>query len=223
VDERAAAGEIVAAGRRLGARGLIWASEGNLSIRLDDDRLAITPRGRRKDELAETDIRIVNLSARDGGPDRDDADASSDLAIHRAVQLARPDAVAVAHAHLPSAMALTLGGEIPDPAALPETALFIPRLPFVPFGEPGSDDLARRIADALTEPPAPFAAAVLLERHGAVSVGPDLATAIDRLELIEVLCRAWRDSHLVRAARQTLARAEEPPEAGEPREAGPNL
>jgi L-fuculose-phosphate aldolase len=111
-------------------------------------------------------------------------------------------------------MALTLGGEIPDPAILPETVLFIPRLPFVPFGEPGSDDLARRIAVALTEPPEPFAAAVLLERHGAVSVGPDLATAIDRLELIEVLYRAWRDSILVRAARRVLGGAEDPPEAG---------
>jgi L-fuculose-phosphate aldolase len=216
VDERRAAAEIVAAGRRLGARGLIWASEGNLSIRLDDDRLAITPRGRRKDELAETDIRVVNLSARDGGPDRDDADASSDLAIHRAALLARPDAAAVAHAHLPSAMALTLGGEIPDPAVLPETVLFIPRLPFVPFGEPGSDDLARRIAVALTEPPGPFPDAVLLERHGALTVGPDLATAVDRLELVEVLCRTWRDSILIRAARPVLGGAEDP------REAGPN-
>jgi len=113
-------------------------------------------------------------------------------------------------------MGLTLGGEIPDPAALPETVLFIPRLPFVPFGEPGSEDLARRIAAALTEPPAPFATAVLLERHGAVTVGPDMATAIDRLELVEVLCRTWRDSLLVRAARRMLG------EADDPREAGPN-
>jgi L-fuculose-phosphate aldolase len=216
VDERQATAEIVAAGRRLGARGLIWASEGNLSIRLDGERLAITPRGRRKDELTEVDIRIVGLRADEGVRRMDDADASSDLAIHRAVQAARPDVHAVAHAHVPSAMGLTLGGEIPDPAALPETVLFIPRLPFVPFGEPGSEDLARRIAAALTEPPAPFATAVLLERHGAVTVGPDMATAIDRLELVEVLCRTWRDSLLVRAARRMLG------EADDPREAGPN-
>jgi L-fuculose-phosphate aldolase len=217
VDERQAAAEIVAAGQRLGSRGLIWASEGNLSIRLDGERLAITPRGRRKDELSDSDIRIVGLRPDEGGPVVDGEGASSDLAIHRAVQQARPDIRAVAHAHLPSAMSLTLGGEIPDPSTLPETVLFIPRLPFVPYGEPGSEDLARRIAAALTEPPAPFAGAVLLERHGAVAVGPDLATAVDRLELVEVLCRTWRDSLVVRAARGLLA-----DDAAETPEAGPN-
>jgi L-fuculose-phosphate aldolase len=215
VDERRAIAEIVAAGRRLGSRGLISATEGNLSIRLDGERLAITPRGWRKDELAAEDIRIVPLRAAVAGAPGDEPGPSSDLAIHRAALTARPDAHAVAHAHLPAAMALTLGGEIPDPAVLPETALFIPRLPFVPFGIPGSDELARRIAAALTTRPEPYPDALLLDRHGAVAIGPDLAAAVDRLELVEVLCRTWRDSLLIRAARSTLGGDEDdPPEAG---------
>lgn len=207
MDERTAADQIVGAGRRLGARGLISAGEGNLSIRLDGDRVAITPRGRRKDELAEPDVVVMAI-----GDDRAAArsasglEPSSDLAIHLAALAARPDVAAVAHAHLPAAMALTLAGEIPDPAALPETALLVPRLPYLPFGEPGSDDLAARIAEALTAEPAPYADVVLLERHGAVAVGPDLSTAIDRLELVEVLCRTWRDNLLISAARTTLDR-----------------
>jgi ribulose-5-phosphate 4-epimerase/fuculose-1-phosphate aldolase len=102
-------------------------------------------------------------------------------------------------------MGLTLAGEIPDPAALPETALFIPRLPFLSLGIPGSDELAGRIAGALSEPPEPLASAVLLERHGAVAVGRDPDHAVDRLELVEVLCRTWRDALLVRAANAALA------------------
>jgi L-fuculose-phosphate aldolase len=207
VEPHAAAERIVAAGRRLGTRGLISAGEGNLSVRLDDTRIAITPTGRRKDELIADDIVIVGLD----GPARDARSASglgpsSDIAIHRAVHAARPDVGAIAHAHLPASMALTLGGEIPDPAALPETALLIPRLPFVPFGEMGSAELAARIAAALTEGPEPFADVALLERHGAVAVGPDPDTAVDRLELVEVLCRTWRDSLLLRAARSVLER-----------------
>lgn len=205
MDERAAAAQIVAAGRRLGARGLISAGEGNLSIRLDGDRVAITPRGRRKDELAERDVVVMAIGdPRAAASSASGLEPSSDLAIHLAALAARRDVAAVAHAHLPAAMALTLAGEIPDPAALPETALFIPRLPYLPFGEPGSDDLAARIAEALIAEPAPYADVVLLERHGAVAVGPDLATAIDRLELVEVLCRTWRDSLLIRAARATV-------------------
>jgi L-fuculose-phosphate aldolase len=196
---------IIAAGRRLGTRGLIAAGEGNLSVRLDADRLLVTPTGRRKDELEPDDLVVVWL----GHAERDATSPSglgptSDLAIHLAVHAARPDIGALAHAHLPSAMALTLAGERADPGDLPETALLIPRLPFIPFEAMGSQALAERIAAALTEPPEPLATVALLERHGAVAIGPDVATAVDRLDLIEVLCRATASALAIRAARAAL-------------------
>jgi L-fuculose-phosphate aldolase len=192
---------LIAAGRRLGARGLISAGEGNLSVRLDADTILVTPTGRRKDELEPDDLVVVRLrhSSR-ASVSPNGRRPTSDLAIHLAVHTARPGVGAVAHAHLPAAMALTLAGEIPDPAALPETALLLPRLPFLGLGVPGSDELAARIAAALCEPPEPYPTAVLLERHGAVAIGADPAAAVDRLELVEVLCRAWRDALLIRAA-----------------------
>ncbi len=206
-DHRSLRDTLVAAGRRLGARGLISAGEGNLSLRLADAELLITPAGLRKDELGPTDLVVVGLdetSPEARGPRR----PSSDLAIHRAVLRARPDVVAVAHAHVPASMALTLAGTAPDPAALPETAVLLPRLPVVPFGEPGSQSLAAAVAAALTTGPEPLPGAVLLERHGAVAVGggppPDaVRQAVDRLELVDVLCRTWRDALLVRAALST--------------------
>jgi L-fuculose-phosphate aldolase len=205
VDRLTAAGDaLIRAGRRLGARGLISAGEGNLSIRLDADRLLVTPSGRRKDELERDDLVVVWLAHPDREPvSRTGWRPTSDLAIHLAVHDARPDIGAVVHAHLPVSMALTLAGEIPDPASLPETALLVPRLPFVRLGVPGSAELAERIASALSEPPEPLPTVVLLERHGAVAIGTDVDEAVDRLELVEVLCRTWRDAHLIRAAQST--------------------
>jgi L-fuculose-phosphate aldolase len=198
----AAADSIIGAGRRLGSRGLISAGEGNLSVRLDDDRLLVTPTGRRKDELEPDDLVVVWLGhTEQPRTSRSGLSPTSDLAIHLAVHGARRDITAVAHAHLPAAMALTLAGEVPDPAALPETALFLPRLPYLTLGVPGSAELAERIAAALSEPPEPLPGAVLLERHGAVAVGTNLVQAVDRIELVEVLCRTWRDAFLIRAAR----------------------
>ena len=200
-----AADAIVRAGRRLGTRGLISAGEGNLSVRLDASRILVTPTGRRKDELGADDLLVVRL----GHPHDEARSASgfaptSDLAIHLAIHAARPDVGAVVHAHLPASMALTLAGEVPDPAALPETALFVPRLPYLSLGVPGSEELAARVAEALSQPPEPFPGAVLLERHGAVAVGADVDQALDRLELVEVLCRTWRDALLIRAARAAV-------------------
>jgi L-fuculose-phosphate aldolase len=197
------------AGARLAARRLIAAGEGNLSVRLGEDGLLITPAGRRKDELAPDDIVLVGLEP-DG---RDTADParrpSSDVAIHRAIYRARPDVAAVVHAHLPASMALTAAGERPDPSLLPETALMLPVLPVVPFAAMGSAELAALVADALTSgDPPPHA--VVLERHGALAIGEGradqgaaLAAALDRIELIDVLCRVTRDTLLLRSARRT--------------------
>jgi L-fuculose-phosphate aldolase len=197
---------LIEAGRRLGARGLISAGEGNLSVRLDADRLLVSPTGLRKDELTPDDLVVAWLDHPEREAlSRNGRGPTSDLAIHLAVHAARPDVGAVVHAHLPAAMALTLAGVVPDPAALPETALLLPRLPYLPFGVPGSMELATRIAAAFSDTPEPLAAAVLLERHGAVAVGRDPAHAVDRLELVEVLCRTWRDALLVRAASAAVA------------------
>ena len=199
---------ICSAGRRLGSRGLVSAGEGNISARLPDGRLLTTPTGRRKDELAPGDLATVPFDPM-AGPPPSGPPPSSDIAIHRAIYAARPDVMAIVHAHLPASMALTLAGEIPDPAALPETAFHLPVLPFVPYAAMGSGELARRVASALAETE-PRPVAVLLERHGAIAVGaPDrdgtveaaLVAAVNRLELVEVLCRTWRDAMLIRAAR----------------------
>ena len=206
MDRSTAAEAIVRAGVRLGRRGLIAAGEGNLSCRLDDGSVLVTPSGYRKDELTMRDLVLIDgagvIADGDGGPR-----PTSDLAIHRAVYEARPDVRAVAHAHLPASMGLTLAGERPDASALPETAALLRRVPFIPFGEMGSVELAGRIAAAFLEDTGANPVAVLLERHGAVAVADDPDTAVDRLELVEVLCRAWRDALLVRAARAALAHA----------------
>jgi ribulose-5-phosphate 4-epimerase/fuculose-1-phosphate aldolase len=199
---------IIAAGRRLGARGLIVAGEGNLSIRIGD-RLLVTPSGRRKDELRSDDLLLVpaDPDAPPLDPDRPDLRPTSDLRIHRAVHAACPAIRAVAHAHLPASLALTVAGERPDPAILPETRLFIPRLPFLPLMDPGSPELAGSIAAALSDGVEPPAFVVLLERHGAVAVGTSVEAAVDRLELVDLLCRVWRDARLLELARQIAERA----------------
>jgi ribulose-5-phosphate 4-epimerase/fuculose-1-phosphate aldolase len=206
-----AAEAIVRAGARLGARGLIVAAEGNLSIRLGD-QLLVTPSGFRKDELSVGDLLLVPLDpdqppgsgaeARAGDDQGSGSRPSSDIAVHRAVYRARPDVRAVAHAHLEASLGLTIAGERPNPDDLPETRLLLPRLPFVPLLPMGSPQIAAAVAAALTEGSEPFATAVLQERHGAVTVGLTLEAAVDRLELVDLLCRVRRDALLIEASRR---------------------
>jgi L-fuculose-phosphate aldolase len=202
------AAAIVAAGSRLAAHGLIVGAEGNLSVRLADGRLLVTPGGRRKDQLGEADLVEVTLEPPRRPPARRGLAPTSDLALHRAIYRARPDVSAIAHAHIPAAMALTLAGEHPDPAVLPETALLLPDLPVVPYGTMGSEELAQRVARAFaasgSASPSRTVDAVLLERHGAIAVGATIEQAVDRLDLVDVLCRTWRDARLLAPQRPLL-------------------
>ncbi len=184
----AAAAAIVANGRRMGARRLIAGCDGNLSVRLGSLALAVTPAGRRKDELEPGDILAVPVEPDGGLPAPGARRPSSDIAVHRAVYGVRPDARAVAHAHPPAVLACLLAGLLPDPAVLPEAAAVVGCLGYVPGLPFGSDAVATATATALQDP---AVGAVLLDRHGALAVGRTVEEAVDRLEVVELLCATW--------------------------------
>ena len=186
----AAAVALVAAGRRMGARRLITGCDGNLSARLGPFALAITPAGRRKDELQPGDILAVPLDAEDSPGDLRRR-PSSDIAVHRAAYVARPEAHAIAHAHPPAALACLLAGLRPDAAVMPEARAVLGRVAYVPALPFGGPAVAAAVAHALLDP---MVGAVLLDRHGVVAVGSTIDEAVDRLETVELLCATWQSA-----------------------------
>lgn len=116
----AVAGQIVRCCRRLWEAGLIAGADGNVSVRLDPDRLLVTPSGMLKRDIAAADLVEVDLAGRGL---RGSRRASSELDLHLRVYRARPDCGAVVHAHPPTATAYAVAGE-PIPAdVLPELIL----------------------------------------------------------------------------------------------------
>ncbi len=185
----AAAAAIVAAGRRLGSRRLVTGCDGNLSIRLGPFALAVTPTGRRKDELAPGEILAVPLDEQQAPPGDHRRRPSSDLAVHRAAYTARAEAQAIVHAHPPAVLACLLAGVLPDTAVLPEAHAVVGRLAYVPALPFGGPAVAAAVAAALRDP---AVGAVLLDRHGVLTVGRTLDEAVDRLEVVELLCATWQ-------------------------------
>ena len=184
----AAAEAIVAAGRRLGARRLVNGTDGTLSVRLGPFALAVTPTGRRKDELAPEDVLAVALDVAAEPVPRADRRPSSDLVVHRAVYASRPGIGAIAHAHPPAVLACLAAGLRPDPAIMPEARAVLGAVALVPPLPFGSDEVAAATAAALRDP---AVGAVLIDRHGALAVGRTMAEAVDRLEVLELLCATW--------------------------------
>lgn len=169
--------EIVEVCRNLCARGLIAGTEGNVSVRLDDDALLITPAGVTKRTVEAGQLVRVNL---DGQPLVATQRPSSELAMHLRIYRRRADVRAVVHAHPPVATAFGLVGEALAEPVLPEVVLSIGPVALVPYGTPGTD--------ALPDQMEPFLAthdAFILANHGATSLGPSLRVASARMESLE--------------------------------------
>jgi L-fuculose-phosphate aldolase len=150
-------------------RGYIVACEGNLSVRLDDERVLTTPTCMNKGSLAPEDLVIIDLEGRQVAGERK---ASSELAMHLLFYRMRPDVHAICHAHPPTATGFAVAGRALDQALLPEVIVGLGQIPLVKYGTP-------------IEPYVSHYDALLLANHGAVTCGPDTLTAFFRMETIE--------------------------------------
>lgn len=169
--------DVCVTGRWLYERGYIVACEGNLSVRLDAERILTTPTCMNKGMLAPGDLVIIDLEGRHLSGERK---ASSELAMHLLFYRMRPDVHAICHAHPPTATGFAVAGRSLDQALLPEVIVGLGQIPLVKYGTPGTPELS-----AALEPSVPHYDALLLANHGAVTCGPDLLTAFFRMETIE--------------------------------------
>lgn len=169
--------EIVWACRKLAAAGLIAASDGNVSCRMADGFYLITPSGRPKAEIDVHDLIGVDVT---GAVVSGSGKPSSEYRLHLLVYEKRPDVHAVVHAHPPLLTAMTLA-RVPFPAdVFPEVWLTVGSVPTAPYATPSTDDVPRSV-----EPYVSGHNAVLLARHGSLTLGCDVRQAYYRLEKME--------------------------------------
>ena len=189
VDERAARDAICEIARDIWLRGLGAAGDGNLSVRLDAERVLTTPSACHKGRLKPADLLIVDFGGRvRRGPAG--RKPSSELVLHLAAYNARPSIGAVIHAHPPAAVALELAG-IPLSAAFVSEIVFSFGLPATaPYTTPTTEAVGAVLGEYLR-----CHDVVMMPRHGSVTVGPDLDTAFLRLDALEHSARITYMAH----------------------------
>jgi L-fuculose-phosphate aldolase len=168
---------ICALGRRLYDRNLVAATDGNLSVRLGEDRYLCTPSGISKGFMLPKDLVIS-----DGQGNRIEGagKVTSEFFTHLAAYEERPEINAVVHAHPITAIALTtMGISLEDPI-IPEVVVALGGVPTAPYATPGTREGAEVLRPYIRE-----CDAVMLHRHGAVTVGANLMEAYNKLEKLE--------------------------------------
>jgi L-fuculose-phosphate aldolase len=212
-EDRAA---VVETARRLERIGLLSLTAGNVSVRVEDELMAITPTGMPYEQIEPQDIVITDLSGRvvDGR-----RRPSSELPFHSAVLRARPDIGAVVHTHSMYATTLAVLGRTIPAVHYVIVGLELEEVPLVPYSTYGSHELADGITAALGA----GGKAALLANHGALALGSDLADAARAAELLEFLAGVYH--HALAVGEPVVLSSEEiavvgarHPDYGQPRQ-----
>jgi len=173
--------DIVEVGRRLYARGFVASNDGNISVRLDEQRLLTTPRGVSKGFMTPDMMVTTDLSGKKIAGDRD---ASTEIMMHLAVYELRPEVQAVVHAHPAIATGFAVAGIPLSRAVLAEVVTTLGSVPIAEYGTPSTRELPDAVRKYIRAHDG-----LLLANHGALAVGGDLFNAYYKMETIEHFAR----------------------------------
>ncbi len=163
--------------------GMTTTSGGNLSILDDNGDIWITPAGIDKGSLTPKDIMCVKADGTIIGPHK----PSSEYPFHRALYRMRPGLHSVIHAHPPGLVTFSITHQVPDTSILPQALGVCGPVGFAPYALPGSELLGEKIAGEFAKNP--DYKAVIMENHGVVLMGEDIADAYQRFETLELCAR----------------------------------
>lgn len=169
--------DIVAFGKRVYAKGLVAATDGNISVRMMTDRVMITPSGECLNDLDVEGLVYMDLGGQVLGPGRN---PSSEWPMHLEIYRKRPDVEAIIHAHPPVATGFSVAGTSLSDPVLPELVVMFGSIPTAPYATPATTESADAIRDLIGNHDV-----IILDHHGAVTVGRDLEDAYLKMEKLE--------------------------------------
>jgi L-fuculose-phosphate aldolase len=169
--------ELVEICHKVYSKGFVSAYDGNLSVRIDDNKILITPSGKCKGDIEEDDLLEIDIN---GNLLNGTGKISTEVKIHLTAYQKRNDVRAVIHCHPVYATAFAIIGEGLMRPVFPEVILSLGKVPLCKYGTPSTDELPNSMLPYID-----FVWALLLENHGAVTFGKCIKGAYYRMEKLE--------------------------------------
>ena len=185
--------DIVDIGRLVYQKGWVAANDGNITIRLDQDRILATPTGVSKGMMHVDDFIIVDMQ---GNKIEGRKERTSEIAMHLTIYGMRPDIRSIVHAHPPVATGFATAGKPLNLALLPEVIIGLGCVPLADYGLPGTPALTEGMLRYI-----PKYDAILMGNHGAVCYGEDVYKAFFKMETMEHFARITLVAELLGGAK----------------------
>jgi len=179
--------------RRIYEKGWVAMNDGNVSIRLDENRILCTPTAVSKGMVCADDLIVCDMA---GDKVAGHKERTSEIAMHTTIYRLRPDVRSVVHAHPPVATGFAAAGRALDKALLPEVIIQLGAVPLAAYGLPGTPALSDGMLPFI-----PQYDALLLENHGCTTYGSDVWQAFFRMEMVEHFARITFVAEMLGGAR----------------------
>jgi L-fuculose-phosphate aldolase len=189
MSERQHRQEIVRIGRMIHERGYVAATDGNVSVRLNQSRILVTPTAMSKGLMKPSDLIVVDCAGRKL---RGKRDVSSEIAMHLLIYRLRQDVNAIVHAHPPTATGYAAARQPLNPALLSEVVIALEDIPLAEYGTPGTSELCDTLAPLI-----PRYKAILMSNHGVVTYAEDLLSAYMHMETVEHFAKVALVAHML--------------------------
>jgi len=158
-------------------KGLISGFDGSFSLKTSDNSILITPTDTHKGLLEEKDFILLDLN---GNILTNGKEPSDHLSLHLAAYKARPDIKAFIHAHPPTVVSLTVAGIDFNQPVIPNTIISLGEVGFFPYSNSDKNTEESQLIEILKNHDA-----IILDKHGSITVGDDIFTAYGNLETLE--------------------------------------
>ncbi|MGI6113171.1 MAG: class II aldolase/adducin family protein [Mahellales bacterium] len=169
--------DIIEVGKRMFYKGFVASNDGNISARLSENEIIITPTGVSKGYMSVSDLIKVDM---EGNVVAGSKKPSSEIKMHLAVYRKRPDVKAIVHAHPPAATAFAVANKGLDRITLPEVIFSLGSISMAEYGTPTTNKLPMAVEKHIGR-----SDALLLANHGALTVGKDVMDAYYKMETLE--------------------------------------
>ena len=173
--------QLVDYGKQLVASGLVQGTWGNLSARLDDTYMLVTPSGLDYARLTPADMVKVNMRTLEY---ESGLKPTSEKSLHAAIYQNRPDIGGIIHTHSKYCCVYAAARRDLQIPADRQTAFQSP-IKLAPYAPPGSKALTKNTAAAVGDN-----YGAIMAGHGMIACGRDLTAAFQNCKQLEAIAEA---------------------------------
>lgn len=186
--------QLIDAGRRLLAEGLVARTWGNISIRTGETTMLVTPSGRKYEEVTAAEMVPVDINTLEY---EGKIKPSSEYKLHAEIYKTRSEINAVIHTHQMNASTVAAARREVPPILDDMAQIIGPSVRVAEYALPSTKKIVKCTVKALKG-----RMAALMANHGAVCIGRDIDEAFVVCQVLEKACKAFIEAEFLGGAKE---------------------